>query len=96
MTQTKTRPRTVQSPVSDFEALPQLPGIDRNAQGRPLIALDPAVLYGFGHLIRLGEQLILDQFSRGLVSGTTHTCIGEELTAMAAMATASRAAAAAR
>ena len=83
MTQTKTRPRTVQSPVSDFEALPQLPGIDRNAQGRPLIALDPAVLYGFGHLIRLGEQLILDQFSRGLVSGTTHTCIGEELTAMA-------------
>jgi 2-oxoisovalerate dehydrogenase E1 component len=27
--------------------------------------------------------LILDQFSRGLVSGTTHTCLGQELTALA-------------
>ena len=40
-------------------------------------------LYAFGHLIRLTEQLILDQFTRGLVSGTTHTCLGQELTAMA-------------
>jgi 2-oxoisovalerate dehydrogenase E1 component len=39
-------------------------------------------LYAFGHLIRLTEQLILDQFSRGLVSGTTHTCLGQEIAAM--------------
>ena len=32
--------------------------------------------------IRLTEQLILEQFSRGLVSGTTHTCLGQELTAI--------------
>lgn len=50
--------------------------------GRPAIGLDPESLYAYGHLIRLTEQLILDQFSRGLVSGTTHTCLGQELAAM--------------
>lgn len=50
--------------------------------GKPKIGLDPEGLYAFGHLIRLTEQLILDQFSRGLVSGTTHTCLGQELTAI--------------
>ena len=59
-----------------------LPGIARDDFGKPLIDLDPESLYTFGHLIRLTEQLILDQFSRGLVSGTTHTCLGQELTAM--------------
>lgn len=59
-----------------------LPGIARDARGKPCIGLDSETAYAFGHLIRLTEQLILDQFSRGLVSGTTHTCLGQELTAM--------------
>jgi 2-oxoisovalerate dehydrogenase E1 component len=59
-----------------------LPGIGRDSHGKPRIALDPQSLYGFGHLIRLTEQLILEQFSRGLVSGTTHTCLGQELAAI--------------
>ena len=60
-----------------------LPGFDRSADGKPLIGLRAEDLFAFGHLIRLTEQLILDQFSRGLVSGTTHTCLGQELAAMA-------------
>ena len=59
-----------------------LPGIAQDNHSKPQIGLDPESLYTFGHLIRLTEQLILDQFSRGLVSGTTHTCLGQELTAM--------------
>ncbi len=59
-----------------------LPGIARDPHGKPRIGLDAESLYAFGHLIRLTEQLILDQFSRGLVSGTTHTCLGQELTAI--------------
>jgi 2-oxoisovalerate dehydrogenase E1 component len=63
-------------------ALPAVPGIARDDQGRPRIGLDPEALYGYAHLIRLTEQLILDQFSRGLVSGTTHTCLGQEIAAL--------------
>ena len=70
------------SPV--IKAMPRaLDGIACDAQGKPRIGLDPESLYAFGHLIRLTEQLILDQFSRGLVSGTTHTCLGQELAAIA-------------
>lgn len=60
-----------------------IPGFERDAQGKPLIDLVPEHLYAYGHLIRSTELLILDQFSRGLVSGTTHTCLGQELCAMA-------------
>jgi 2-oxoisovalerate dehydrogenase E1 component len=60
-----------------------LPGLRRDDHGKPLIGLDAGELYAFGHLVRLTEQLILEQFSRGLVSGTTHTCLGQELAAMA-------------
>lgn len=60
-----------------------LPGFARDPDGKPLIGLDPQALFAYGDLIRRCEQLILDQFSRGLVSGTTHTCIGQELAAMA-------------
>src|ERR1700693_3150530 len=59
-----------------------MPGFTRDGQGRPRIGLDPESLYAYGHLIRLTEQLILDQFSRGLVSGTTHTCLGQEIAAL--------------
>ena len=64
------------------EAVGNLPGFDRDAEGRPIIGVEPERLYAFGHLIRSAEQLLLEQFSRGLVSGTTHTCIGQELCAM--------------
>lgn len=63
--------------------LPRLPGFERDAHGKPVIGLDNASLYAFGHLMRLTEQLILDLFSRGLLSGTTHTCLGQELCQMA-------------
>jgi len=52
------------------------------ASGKPRIALDSESLYAFGHMIRLTEQLILDLFGRGLLSGTTHTCLGQELCQM--------------
>ena len=73
------------TPVRTAETRPPmpLPGFDRAPNGKPLIALRAEDLFAFGHLIRLTEQLVLDQFSRGLVSGTTHTCIGQELAAMA-------------
>jgi 2-oxoisovalerate dehydrogenase E1 component len=55
----------------------------RNAQGKPLIGLEPRQVYGFGLLIRETEQTLLRLFSAGLLSGTTHTCIGQELCQMA-------------
>ncbi len=62
--------------------MPAVPGFARDDQGRPRIGLNPESLYAYAHLIRLTEQLILDQFSRGLVSGTTHTCLGQEIAAI--------------
>lgn len=64
-------------------ALPSLPGFARDAQGKPVIGLDPASLFAYGHLLRQTETLILDLFGRGLLSGTTHTCLGQELCQMA-------------
>jgi 2-oxoisovalerate dehydrogenase E1 component len=60
-----------------------LPGFERDAHGKPIIGTTPEALYAYGQLIRSSELLVLDQFSRGLVSGTTHTCLGQELCAMA-------------
>ncbi len=60
-----------------------LPGFERDAHGKPIIGLAPEDLYAYGHLIRSSELLVLDLFSRGLVSGTTHTCLGQELSALA-------------
>jgi 2-oxoisovalerate dehydrogenase E1 component len=59
-----------------------IPGFQRDSFGKPLIGLDDASLYAYGHLIRRTEELILDLFSRGLLSGTTHTCLGQELCQM--------------
>lgn len=61
----------------------ELPFVSRDARGKPSIDKAVAKLYAFGHLIRETEQLILDLFGRGLVSGTTHTCLGQELCQMA-------------
>ena len=71
------------TPPNPNSMLAELPAILRDANGKPQIDLDDASLYAYGHLIRLAERLILDLFSRGLVSGTTHTCLGQELCQMA-------------
>ena len=52
------------------------------APDKPQIPLTDAAVYRFGHRIRLTEQLLLRLFSEGLLSGTTHTCLGEELCQM--------------
>lgn len=64
-------------------SLAKIPGFERDPAGKPLIDADAESLYAYGHLIRSTEEFLLDQFSRGLVSGTTHTCVGQELCAMA-------------
>src|SRR5215471_14693718 len=58
------------------------PGIERDPYGKPILPIQPAVLYRFGHLVRLTEQSLLELFGKGLLSGTTHTCIGQELCQM--------------
>ncbi len=63
--------------------LPAVPGFTRDEFGKPEIGLDAPSLYAYGHLIRQTERLILDLFSRGLLSGTTHTCLGQELCQLA-------------
>jgi 2-oxoisovalerate dehydrogenase E1 component len=69
--------------VKTGPGLAKVPGFLCDAQDRPIIPADPEHLYAYGDLIRRTEQLILIQFSRGLVSGTTHTCLGQELCQMA-------------
>ncbi|MDB4916798.1 MAG: 2-oxoglutarate dehydrogenase [Gemmatimonadetes bacterium] len=54
----------------------------RRVDGRPDIGLSPRDVYQFGHLIRQSEHLLLDLFTQGLLSGTTHTCLGQELCQM--------------
>jgi len=54
----------------------------RGLDGRPKIGLSAPEIYRFGHLIRLGETLLLELFTEGLLSGTTHTCLGQELCQM--------------
>lgn len=63
--------------------LKNVPGFELDEAGRPVIGADSPSLYAYGDLIRRTEQLILTQFGRGLVSGTTHTCLGQELCQMA-------------
>src|SRR5579863_9225149 len=54
----------------------------RDTYGKPLISKDPRSVYTFGLLVRKAEQLLLKLFSQGLLSGTTHTCIGQEICAI--------------
>jgi 2-oxoisovalerate dehydrogenase E1 component len=54
--------------------------LDRS--GKPVLPIDPRQVYTFGLLIRETEQALLRLFSEGLLSGTTHTCIGQELCQM--------------
>lgn len=53
-----------------------------NEMEKPVIELDELSLYAFAHFIRSTELLLLDLFGRGLLSGTTHTCLGQELCQM--------------
>ena len=55
---------------------------ERNSAGKPAIGCDTQSIYSFALLIRRTEELLLRLFSQGLLSGTTHTCIGQELCAM--------------
>lgn len=50
--------------------------------GKPIIPLDSRSIFSFGLLIRKSEQLLLQLFSQGLLSGTTHTCLGQEVCQM--------------
>jgi len=49
-------------------------------------ASPPAGHYRLAAGIRRFEELLLDQFARGRVAGTTHTCIGQEIAAVAVTA----------
>jgi 2-oxoisovalerate dehydrogenase E1 component len=55
---------------------------ERQTGGKPTIGCDTQSIYSFALLIRRTEELLLRLFSQGLLSGTTHTCIGQELCAM--------------
>ena len=59
------------------------PDIARDPHGRPIIPAEPAALYAYAQAIRATETLLLDLFSKGQLSGTTHTCIGQEFCQMA-------------
>jgi 2-oxoisovalerate dehydrogenase E1 component len=59
-----------------------IPGFECDRHGKPVIGPDDESIYAFGHLVRSTELLILDLFGRGLLSGTTHTCLGQELCQM--------------
>src|SRR5580658_3189994 len=52
------------------------------AGGKPVIGRNAASVYSYAALIRKTEELLLRLFSQGLLSGTTHTCIGQELCAI--------------
>ncbi|MFM9915511.1 MAG: dehydrogenase E1 component subunit alpha/beta [Rhizobacter sp.] len=71
------------TPTQPLSSLSPLPGFHRDEHGKPLIGLDDSSLYAYGHLVRSAERLILDLFSRGLLSGTTHTCLGQEICQLA-------------
>jgi TPP-dependent pyruvate/acetoin dehydrogenase alpha subunit len=46
----------------------------------------PADHYRVAAAIRRFEQMLLDEFARGRVGGTTHTCVGQEIAAVAVTA----------
>lgn len=56
--------------------------ITRRSDGRPDISLSARDVFQYGWLIRQSESLLLDLFTQGLLSGTTHTCLGQELCQM--------------
>src|SRR5690348_202732 len=63
---------------------------NRSGSGMRLAVTDGASSladhYRLAFAIRTFEEMLLDQFAAGRVSGTTHTCIGQELAAVAVTA----------
>jgi 2-oxoisovalerate dehydrogenase E1 component len=55
----------------------------RIADGRAEIPADPLSVFAYADLIRRTEQELLRLFSEGLVAGTTHTCLGQEICQLA-------------
>ena len=51
----------------------------RDAYGKPLLPLTADSIYQFGSLIRAAEKTLLELFTAGVLSGTTHTCLGQEI-----------------
>jgi 2-oxoisovalerate dehydrogenase E1 component len=50
---------------------------ERDREGKPLLENSDSI-YAFGMLIRGLESALLDLFGKGQLSGTTHTCLGQE------------------
>jgi 2-oxoisovalerate dehydrogenase E1 component len=72
-------PEKSRAPAGEFG----IPGVARRPDGRPAIPLGPEALFGYAWFIRRAELLLLDLFSQGKLSGTTHTCLGQEFCQMA-------------
>ena len=49
----------------------------------PIQSIDRLDDFQLAILIRAVEEKFLESFSKGLLSGTVHTCIGQELSAVA-------------
>ena len=60
----------------------RIPGFEHDSNGKPVIDLRPERLYAYAAAIRATEQLLLELFAQGKLSGTTHTCLGQELCQM--------------
>ncbi len=60
----------------------RIPGFAHDSHGKPVIEMRPESLYRYGCAIRGAERMLLDLFAKGLLSGTTHTCLGQELCQM--------------
>ena len=54
----------------------------RHEQDEKLIPMDPASIYRDIYRIRRFEETVLEKFSEGVFSGTTHTYIGQEANAV--------------
>jgi 2-oxoisovalerate dehydrogenase E1 component len=78
--------------VGRSQDLRALEPFHRTELGRPAIAPGPRDLYAFANLIRQFELRLLDLFRANLIAGTTHTCVGQEFSQIAAMRTLSGAA----
>src|SRR5690348_7180361 len=73
---------TIQAPAMADETI-GVPGVEQGQDGRPIIPPEPGVLYAYAQCIRGTETLLLYLFSKGQLSGTTHTCLGQEFCQMA-------------
>ncbi len=72
-------PELLRSATGEFG----IPGVSRRPDGRPAIPLTAEALFGYAWFIRRAERLLLELFSQGKLSGTTHTCLGQEFCQMA-------------